>query len=312
MQQYRFRSHQRGRSRAIISCSALLVTCIALTARPAHAGKGEKTSLFPEYVLADSALASQTKSDVTVTVTPLGPSRMYEHPELFAFNKDQVAEPIAGLISFDTYHKKDFEKRHWCYTFGAGDKYVAAFRVEIQNGTDHILRMKDARIYLEAGDNDPFAAVTKVGDPTLVPTSVPEAPRPKSYQDQDESLVHWVTYFEALAERERPKERFFDSQKAIPIGIASQVIALNRQAYKLIADPSAEILPGRTLKGILLFPVVVSFEEATLSLFDVHTQVDAAGNPVEKQTFTFPLRLNRVQMQFDDKKEKRWKVVGAG
>jgi hypothetical protein len=44
----------------------------------------------------------------------------------------------------------------------------------------------------------------------------------------------------------------------------------------------------------------------------VRAETAAVGNPIEKQTFTFPLRINRVQMQFDEKQEKRWKVVSGG
>ena len=93
---------------------------------------------------------------------------------------------------------------------------------------------------------------------------------------------------------------------------ASKVILQNRPAYRLIADVGTEILPGKTMKGILLFPVVVSFDTATLSFYDISTKTDAAGNTTEKQTFTFPVKLNRVQMQFDNQQEKRWKKVSSG
>jgi hypothetical protein len=99
----------------------------------------------------------------------------------------------------------------------------------------------------------------------------------------------------------------FDSQYRIPIGIASQVIAQNRAAYKLIADVGTEILPGRSFTGILLFPVTVSFDTATLSFYDIHTKSDAAGNVLEKKTFRMPLTLQRVRLEWDDKQEKRWK-----
>lgn len=55
----------------------------------------------------------------------------------------------------------------------------------------------------------------------------------------------------------------------------------------------------------------VSFDPATVPFYDVHTKTDAAGNPIDKQTFAFPLKLNRVQMQWDDAQEKRWKRVVA-
>ena len=118
-------------------------------------------ALFPEYVLANSAEQSQTKSAVTITVSPLGPSGMYDHPELFSFKKDDLAEPIGGQPCFLTYYSKDYQDQYWCYTFGVADQDLAVFSVSIENGTDHILRMKDARLYLEVEGHDPIAAVTK-------------------------------------------------------------------------------------------------------------------------------------------------------
>ena len=41
------------------------------------------------------------------------------------------------------------------------------------------------------------------------------------------------------------------------------------------------------------------------------TKTDAAGNPTEKQTFAFPLKLNRVQLQWDGEQEMRWKRAAA-
>ena len=134
---------------------------------------------------------------------------------------------------------------------------------------------------------------------------------PKSASEADESLVHWVTYWEQNAEKTRQKHTIMDGLYKYPIGLGSQVILQNRPAYKLIADVGAEILPGKTMRGILLFPVVVSFDTATLSFYDISTKTDAAGNPTEKQTFSFPVKLDRVQMQFDAKQERRWKKVSA-
>lgn len=296
-----------------LACLAVLAILTGVVL--AGCGGGAKTaeiSLFPEYVLTDPATESQTKSDVTIEVTPLSKADMYAHPELFAFHRSEIAKEIADGINFEEYYKKDFEGKYWCYTFGVAEDQVAAFLVKIENGTDHILRMKDSRIFMEVGDHDPVAAVTRLGDPTLVPRpgTEPITPvAPRSALEADESLVHWVTYFEEDAERKREKHGLFDGHYKVPIGLASQVIALNRPAYKLIADTDTEILPGRTYRGILLFPVAITFPSATVSFYDIHTKTDAAGNPVEKQLFTFPLTLNRVQMQWDDKQEKRWKPV---
>jgi hypothetical protein len=297
----------------VCHASVMAVLVAATSASTALAGKSAKVSLFAEYALANPDSGSILKSDVTITVQSLGPSYLYDFPELFAFDPGKVAAPIAGGVNFGTYCEKDYEGRYWWYTFGCGENDLAVFQVAIQNGTDHILRMKDARIYLEVADHDPISPVTRLGDPTLVPGPTPApAVLPKSAVDADESLIHWVTYFEQEAEKVRSKKTFLDNRHVTPIGLASQVIGQNRAAYKLIADPTAEILPGRTLKGILLFPVLADFPSAALSFYEVHTKTDPGGNPIEKQTFVFPIKLNRVQMQWDGDKEKRWKVASAG
>jgi hypothetical protein len=307
------------RTRLVRSLSRLAVggglLALATLVGCGGSAKTAQITLFPEYVLTDPAGKTQAKSAVTITVSPLSKAGMYDHPELFAFDRSQVAKEIADGINFETYYEKDYSGKYWCYPFGVAADQLAVFSVEVTNGTDHILRMQDARIYLEVEGHDPIAAVVKLGDPTLVPRpgTAPITPLvPQSALAGDESLVHWVTYFEEDAERKRKKDTFFDSQKKVPIGLASQVIGLNRSAYKLVADVGAEILPGKTLKGILLFPVIISFDTATVSFYDIHTKTDAAGNPTEKSTFTFPVKLSRVQMTWDGEKEKRWKRAGAG
>ncbi len=292
---------------------ASAVVLLAVLAFPGWAvAGGAKTALFPEYVLADTNAATVTKSDVTVTLESLGASGMYEHPELFAFDKDRIPEQIVGGANFGEYFDKDWQKQYWCYTFGVGEDELAVFRVTIKNGTDHILRMKDPRIYIEIEDRDPIAAVTALGNPTLVPVPVQGKPtefvlRPASVEaDENTTLVYWVTYFELKAEQNRKKHTILDSAYRVPLGIRSQVIAQNKAAYKLISGTDTEILPGKTYKGILLFPVLVSFATATVSFYDVHTKVDAAGTPTEKQTFMFPVKLDRVQMVWDKKQQKRW------
>jgi hypothetical protein len=47
------------------------------------------------------------------------------------------------------------------------------------------------------------------------------------------------------------------------------VIAQNQTAYKLIADTSAEILPGRSLSALLVFPVVVTAPEAHVAFYEL-------------------------------------------
>lgn len=258
-----------------------------------------------EYNLEDPQKIESTISNVTINVEPLSPSKTYNFPELFTFDYDQLPSAMRTM-NVDLNFPADLNGKRWCYTFGAGRFLLTAFKIKITNNTPHILRMKDARIYLIVEGEDPIAAVTKVGNPQLytVGEKANKKVLPKSAIDGDESLIHWVTYFEEMYEKERPKGFL---SLAYPIGIASQVISQNMKSYKLINDVSKEILPGFSYSGILLFPYIVSKPKVKLAFYDITTKTDAAGNPIEKAKFEFPLKLETVNMWFDDL-QKKWKI----
>ena len=129
----------------------LLELAIVCIAGSASAGKSAKVSLFAEYGLANPDSGSTLKSDVTITVRPMGASHLYDFPELFAFDRDQIAAPIAGGVNFGSYCEKDYEGRYWWYTFGCGENDLAVFQVEIKNGTDHIFLAHEGRADLPGG-----------------------------------------------------------------------------------------------------------------------------------------------------------------
>lgn len=264
-----------------------------------------QTTRFPEYNLTPASLANQTKQDVSVAVEMLKPSKGYDYPELFSFDPERVPETFRYAVAF---YPEDDNGKGWCYTFGFGDRVLTACKVKITNNTPHILRMKDARIYLVVPGEDPVAAVTEVGNPRLMRAGEKKKEAlPQSYLDADNSLVHWLTQFEIEWERrsKRNRKTLLALSLKYPPGFASQVIEQNRRHYKLINDLAVEILPQFSYEGILLFPVIVSFDNAKLMFYDITTKTDAAGNPVEKTSFEFPLTLTQKDMWYD-KKAKRW------
>ncbi len=262
------------------------------------------TFSFDEYALTNPQNISKTISNVTIEVDPLSPSKIYDYPELFSFNYDDLPEALQTL-NLSSYYPPDLNGKRWCWTFGTGRFLLAAFKIKITNKTPHILRMKDARIYLVVDGEDPIKAVTFLGNPQLYRVGEQgESVLPKSAIDGDESLIHWVTYFEEQYEKERPKGLL---SMTYPIGLASQVIAFNKNAYKLINDVNKEILPDFSYSGILLFPHIISKKNVKLAFYDITTKTDAAGNPIEKAKFEFPLKLESVNMWYDDM-QKKWKV----
>lgn len=267
---------------------------------------GVATVFFKDHKLSPGTEAIQKKSDVEIALTSLSASSTYDYPELFTFSLDNLPDNF-NSSHIKTLFPEDYQGNHWYYTFGVSQDVLVAYTVKIKNETSHILRMKDARIYLVAEGQDPVGAVNLLGKTNLVPTQVGkvQALSPRSYLDADGSLVDWVTQVEAEFERGREKGMF---SITYPIGLGSQVIAQNIRSYKLVNDLSREILPKTTFEGILLFPVYCStFEQAKLMFYDITTKTDAAGNPVEKVTFEFPINSFDQQMWFDSEKEQRWK-----
>ena len=270
-------------------------------------GGGIPVTLFKEIDLSVPDQSTQTKGSVDITVTPLTPSAMYQNQDLFAFAPDQLTGDFGGA-AINAWFPEDYQHSHWYYTFGPGDNILVAFRVKLHNGTDHILRMKDARVYLMIEGRDPIAAINLLGNPTLVQAQLGSnvVQRPQSYSTGDGSLVDWITREEDRYERTRKKGLL---SIGYPIGLGSQIVLQNQRAYKLVNDVGREILPGTTFEGLLVLPVYTTqFQSAKLSFYDITTKTDAAGNPTEKVTFDFPIKIVDQQMWFDKEREKRWKV----
>jgi len=287
----------------LFSLLAVFIACIAIL--NGCGGGGVPTVIFKEHDLSSPDKSAQTKGNVDITVTPLKVSGMYQNPELFSFSADRLTGNFSGL-AIDTYCPQDYQKTNWYHTFSPGNNILVAFKAKMRNGTDHILRMKDARIYLMVEGQDPIAAVTLLGNATLIQATVGSeaALRPKSYVDSDGSLIDWITREEDNYERTRKKGLL---SAEFPIGLGSQVVLQNQKAYKLINDVSREILPGTTYDGLLVFPAYTSaFQDAKLTFYDITTKTDAAGNPTEKVTFEFPIKVTDQQMWFDKEKERRW------
>jgi hypothetical protein len=231
--------------------------------------------------------AKQTKSGLTIEVEPLSPKVTYNHSELFSFTSDDVKGLTNANLLYQPYQGKMYE-----YTFGAGNYWLVVMKVKITNNTGHVLKMSDARIYLRIEGEDPIKPVTKLGDPTLVDYENPAGSGnfiklPKSAIDQDKSLIQWSTGMFAKWDSERKKGLIsFD----YPLGLPSQIIAVNKKNYKLISDVDVEILPDDSYYGILLFPITISNTDMSLKLYEFVTKTDAAGTPTEKTNFDFKFK----------------------
>ena len=252
---------------------------------------------FDQYLLDSESI--QTKSGLTIEVEPLTPANLYEHPELFSFTVDEL--PKKWHLNVKAMYPEGPQGKRWEYTFGFGDNFLAAMKVKITNQTGHILRMGDARIYLRIEGEDPIKAITKLGNTQLEQVDEKGTLLPKSRED--ESLVHWLTYFANEWDIGRKKGIL---SLVYPVGLPSQIIKEHKKKYKLISDVNLEILPGDHYSGLLLFPVIISSNETVLKMYDLTTKTDAAGNPTEKVTFEFKLKFNKGKKWFD-RLNNEWK-----
>jgi hypothetical protein len=278
---------------------ALLAICPLILTSCATTGTQFKTVDYLEY---KTTTPEQTKGGVTMSCQPLSRANMSDYPELFSFENTFL--PEGWRMHSNHYFEKDANNKRWAYTFGVGKRNLTVTKVTVDNGTDHILRMGDARIYLRIEGYDPIKPYTVLGSTALIPTMVGDKQQnlPSAYSNS-EGLVGWVTNAEMEFDANRKKgliEIFH-----YPVGLRSQVIAANRRAYKLISDVDLEILPGDTYTGLLLFPAEVIKTAATIKFYDITVKTDAAGNPSEKVTFDFPLDSNHVQKWFNEI-EKKW------
>ena len=249
----------------------------------------------------------QEKNGLIIEIEPLDMRVSYNHPELYTFQLTDL--PSSWGINVGAFYP-EYQGKRWCYTFGFGEDLLTVMKVKITNNTGHILKMKDARMLMRVEGEDPIKAVTKVGDPTLVDFVIPNGNGktvllPKSAIEKDESLVHWITFFENNWNQKRNKG--FLSLNYI-VGVPSQVIAVHKKNYKLIGDVDTEILPDDTYSGILLFPRLIGGDpEMIIKFYEFITKVDAGGTPTERTNFEFKFKLAEASEWFN-RNENKWEI----
>ncbi len=237
-----------------------------------------------QYALQPESVQTQTKSNVAITAGVLRITDIYDHPDLFAFRQEEAGFPDNAYLKRN--YPRDPGGRQWEYWFASPDasEQLLICWVSIKNGTDHILRMRDARIYLVADGRDPIPAIGAF-----------------------DGLLSQADRYWSMTVRQAQESRGL-IRLTPPEGFARAVLSGRREAFKLINDVSREILPGFTLEGMLAFPMIpTTFGSVTLSFFDITTKTDAAGNAVEKARFDFALRPQTLPMWYDAT-ATRWRV----
>ena len=271
---------------------------------------------MPHYDVVNDTTLSQTKEKVTVKISPINAWDVKDYPELFFFQFETLNQRFLQNKQFtkkaiDYYFPPDKDDRYWCYTFGT----LPEFKVSIMNETGHILRMKDARLYLVMEDQEPVAALSQQGQPQLVKTKILLAGKEKtvhiseSFNARDASLLDYITrletsYYESFKE-DRKKLKKGERIPDYPFGLMAGVYRKNFIKYKLINDIGREVLPGFSLTGILCFPYSLKLgQKFKIMFYDVTTETDAAGNPTKKTQFEFGFTYNPKFVMFDSDSQK--------
>ncbi len=270
------------------------------------------TSTFPETSISEEQFKSQSKGNINIMMEPISKTEIYKYDKYFKFKTDYVWE---GMSKFETeaYYPKDSNGDSWCFVFGSVVTYPS-FEVTIENNTDHILRMSDSRIYLISDNLDPIEPVKSIGKPqakVMIETNASGQSYkwlvPQSAQDQDGSLVDLVY---------RDEYEFMNKQELsfgvvrYPYKVSAVAMEQNVSNYKLLNQTGKEILPNIKYRGLLIFPVdVEKLQNPIIKFYDITVKTDAAGTPIEKVAFDFPLRLDKKDIWFDAVSSKRW-VIG--
>jgi len=278
---------------------AVFVVCLLALSGEAMAKDKKKKSKVPtftytQYNLDPGPTQTQAKSNIEITLQVIRNPDIYKYPGLFAFDPDQIAR-------YWTDHDQTARDLKWLYAKGPDGLYwenpfsspggrvsLLLCWAKIVNNTDHILRMKDARVYL-----------------------IPEGKEPLSAYSSIENLFTAADVFETARNQSMAQSKGLISirigPKELPKGFFRTLVLSHKDGYKLLNDLSKEVLPAFSSEGFLIFPSVPDIQGAAkISFFDITTKTDAAGTPVEKARFDFSLKPQEGAMWYD-KDEKMWK-----
>jgi hypothetical protein len=213
----------------------------------------------------DGTPSNQTQNGFSVELEPLRAGFYYKYPELFKFDSTKLPGPLKNANEIYSSSTGN----NWIHTFCYGKDFLIAMKLKITNHTNQPLNLKNTKMYYKTADGDSIMALTVLGNPELV--QVESSPKgaekkemtwlPKSFVDNDNSLISIATKYEVQYEKTRLR-----SEIRYPVGIGAEVIRQNRSEYKLLGAIDVEIKPGTEYSGILFFPVLLSDNNFTVTL----------------------------------------------
>jgi hypothetical protein len=271
------------RSRAVQTlASAMILASCATTG-----AQRTPTVSIDQYALVEGH-SEQSNEGVAISIDVINPAAVYEHPELFSFHSSEFGESGRAL---ELYFPKGPMNRSWAYPFASekGQYQILTAAVEVTNNTEHTIRLEDAQVVLALDGGRDLMAI-----------------------DSWDDLCTHAAYFEEL-DRVQFKEELGVMRAVMPEfprGFYPQLLNRNAEGWRML-NLDRGILPGRTAKGVLAFRVPTPLPgNATISLFDVTVQTDAAGTPTKRTQFHFPVFVEHAAFWYD-RAAGRWRAGQA-
>ena len=228
-------------------------------------------SKVPQVKIASGVESEQTQGDISVKLEQLTgeyDKSIYKQKVKVVYTPTLATEPVAAFKEFIINYYEN----------------LTPFQVTILNNTDHILRMRDARIiYVDPNSDEPVFALNKQYINEDMESRLPVF----------NTLVKYITTKYPETHPELAKD---EVEKALT-NITDEI--------KFVNGFNKEIMPGMKTSGILIFPVEPDkISEGKISFIDVVSKTDAAGNATEKVRFDFKTKLFYKYLKYDPNDNK--------
>ncbi len=218
------------------------ILAILLLAFILNCGAKPKTRVF--YEIDPSTPSPQTLGGVSIDVEYVGKEDIQKYNGDFKF---VLSEQTKGLVFLGVAGQAET-----VYPF----KGIVGFHAKITNNTDHILRMRDARIVFEFEGN-PYTAL------------------------QREELASIMAKKDGSPTLE--SAFYTDPQTKLRFKLINDLSSEILPGYSSSGYIAFGISPESAVVG-------------TLTFFDITTKVDSAGNPVEKTKFQFKIARKIIEI----------------
>ena len=228
----------------------------------------------PEQIIA--------KEKVKISLRVIRFYDLEDFPELFSFQIDDIMKYFSEPMLREVYPiAKDGKCWEHPFSIPYGEDHLQIFKVKIQNETNHIIRLKDSRVFLRKYQAEPLQAFYEVQE------LINEA-------DKYEKATNNYLY---------DKEKGSALAPYIPNGFFKAFVNYKLKYFSLINDVNKEILPGLTSDGLLIFPSIeITDQPITISFYDIITKTDEAGKPTERSQYDFYLVRKDVDLLYDNEK----------